>query len=600
MVKNSFLKLLINFIFIAAFILLFLKEDAMPGIFGILTLNDNRSLLSVIHSMQTYLTHRNTFTSDEIFHNKNIYAGRCHIGIINILPQPAVVDDIFIWLDGEFYNQDEFPIHGNEIGNDALLLAKNYQADPSLGFMKRVDGVFSAVIYDRPRNKIALCTDRYGFQHLYWIKTKEYVAWASEYKAFIALPGFSPTIDRESLQSFVDFGYIRGNRTWLNDVSLVPPAKIISFDIKNGAMTSSRFWNWGNIQATETKIDFQEIAEEWGRLFKRAVDIRSRPYEKTGIALSGGLDSRAILAAMPEKGQTINAFTYGEKGCDDMRIASKSARIKGACHSFYEIDTPLWLQANLSAVWCTDGEACVLNTHGFEFVEAISKTMSIALNGMGGDPIHGGTLLAIKNDHAFPLQDRYEDEDRRWIRPGFRLVESFYHVRSPFYDNSLIELTMSIHENVRKDSFLYKKILLHNFPDYFRSIPWQKTGVPISYPSFVTKMCSLRTRAKSTMARMAYRHGIPMKDPSHTVNKRGRTVNAPGRAFLSNLFSSNTALYPEFIDKKLVLSTWQQHLRGKDALELINRYATIEIWLQQFFLKTLRPQPDRFPFVQFP
>lgn len=162
--------------------------------------------------MQTYLTHRNTFTSDVIFHDGKVYAGRCHIGIINTLPQPATIDDIFIWLDGEFYNQGDFPIEGNERDNDALLLAKNYQADPSLGFIQFVDGFFSAVIYDRPRKKIVLCTDRYGFQHLYWIKAKGCVAWASEYKAFIVLPGFNPAIDRESLQSFINYGYIRGNR----------------------------------------------------------------------------------------------------------------------------------------------------------------------------------------------------------------------------------------------------------------------------------------------------------------------------------------------------------------------------------------------------
>ena len=570
----------------------------MPGIFGICSFHDDPSLLSVLQSMRTSLTHRNTFTSDVVFHDENVYAGRCHIGIINTPPQPSTIDDIFIWLDGEFYNQGDFPIKGNERDDDALLLVKNYQADPSLGFMTLVDGLFSAVIYDRPRKKIFLCADRYGFQHLYWVKSKNYFSWATEYKAFIELPGFIPAIDRDSLQSFIDYGYIRGNRTWFSDVSLLPPSTIISCDVNGGTITSSRYWSWGDLKTILSNIDFKEISEEWGCRFKRAVDVRSRPYEKTGIALSGGLDSRAILAAMPEKGQAINTYTYGEKGCYDMRIAPKAARIKGACHLTYEIDTPLWLQANCAAVWSTDGEVCLLDAHGHEFIDAVSKKISITLNGMGGDPIHGGTLLALKDDLSFSLRDRYEDEDRRWVRPGFRCVESFFHVRLPFYDNSLIELTMSIPEHLRKDSYFYKKILLHNFPVYFRAIPWQKTGVPISYPSCLTKICSLSKQAKSKMARIAYRYGIPIQDSMHTVNKRKRTVTEPGRTFLSNLFTSQSALYPEYIKKERLLKTWEHHLRGKDATPLINRYATIEIWLQQVFSKALRPEPDHFPFVK--
>jgi asparagine synthase (glutamine-hydrolysing) len=572
----------------------------MPGIFGILSFNDNPGLLSVIHSMHTSLTHRNTFISDAVFKDNQVYAGRCHIGVVNTAPQPANVDDIFVWLDGEFYNQGDFPIKGGDSENDALLLAKNYLADPTLGFLKIVDGFFSAVIYDRSRKKLLLCTDRYGLEHLYWTKAKDHIAWASEYKAFLDLPGFNTVIDREAMQSFIDVGYIRGNRTWMSEVSLVPPATIIAFDIKSGAMTSSRYWSWGDIQATDTKFDFREIAEEWGRRFKRAVDVRSRPYEKTGIALSGGLDSRAILAAMPGKGQTINSFTFGENGCDDMRIAARVARLKGTRHALYEIDTPLWLQANVAAVWCTDGEICLLDGNGYEFAEAVSKQMSIDLNGMGGDSIQGSTLLEIRNKGGSSLQELFENQDRRLIRPGFRFVESFCRVRMPFYDNSLVEFILSFPEKLRADSYLYNQLLLFNYPDYFRTIPWQYTGVPISYPSFVANAYSLGRRAKSKIARLANRYGIALRDPMITVSQRRRTITEPGRTFFSNLFSDKCSLYPEYINKERVAATWERHLAGKDATQLINRYATIEIWLRQVFFKTLRPNRENFPFVDTP
>ena len=75
-------------------------------------------------------------------------------------------------------------------------------ADPSLTFPESIDGVYSAVIYDRPRKKIFLITDRHGLQHLYWTKTKDHFAWATEYK-HLALPGFKPSVDSNALNGFL-------------------------------------------------------------------------------------------------------------------------------------------------------------------------------------------------------------------------------------------------------------------------------------------------------------------------------------------------------------------------------------------------------------
>ena len=52
------------------------------------------------------------------------------------------------------------------------------------------------------------------------------------------------------------------------------------------------------------------------------------------------------------------------------------------------------------------------------------------------------------------------------------------------------------------------------------------------------------------------------------------------------------------MDREKVLKTWDFHRAGKDSIDMINRYATIEIWLQQVFLSSFRPQQDGFPIVK--
>ena len=570
----------------------------MPGIFGMAIFNNKVSgaaASGALHAMQGLLRLRSEHVSDDLFMDGTVGAGRCHTGILTTQAQPACSGEIFVWLDGETYNLRD---QGNETESDARLLLKKYQADKTLAFLASIDGVFSAVIYDRENQTIHLCTDRHGLQHLYWIQTKDFLAWSSEYKAFLGLPGFTPHIDTHALQSFLDYGYFIDKQTWFKEVFLIEPATIISCDVPSGAISSKRYWDWNRIQPLRAVGDIDEAAEEWGRRFIAAVKRRSKPGEKTGITLSGGLDSRAILAAMPLSDRKIPAFTYGNSGCDDIRIATRVAAIKGADHSTYELTSDAWLYANVAAVWATDGEVCYLDTNGNEYLETFSKKMNICLNGIGGDAIHGGSYLSMKNQHGANPLDPYGDRGRRFIRPGFRIDESFYHVRMPFYDNTLVEFTMSLPGEMRKNARFYKKALLRTFPEYFRSIPWQKTGVPISYPEVLANLVYIGTRAKSAVARSMGILGISLFDGRICVSQRARSRSEGGRAFLSALLFNKNALYGEYIPRERVFAAWQRHARGtSDETKSINRWATLEIWLQQVFSRSLRPEPHNFPFV---
>lgn len=569
----------------------------MPGIFGLISLTKKPPSTSVLSGMLEYLHHRNTFLTDTFYHDDKICAGRCHTGIIAIQPQPAKLNDSFVWLDGEFYNQGDFHVTLSPESGDASLLVQNYAADPTLNFLKSIDGIYSAVVYDRHEKKVFLISDRYGLQHLYWVKTKEHFAWATENKAFLAIPDFKASIDRTALYGFLEYGYFIKDQTWFENVSLVPPATILSIDLAEGKTTTSIYWSWSNIKKLQGAIDEIEIEKEWGRLFGIAVERRSTPNGKTGVTLSGGLDSRAILAAMPSYEQKINAITFGKKGCDDIRIAARAAKVKGAIHSVYELDDSSWLNSNLSAVWCTDGEMCFLDTNANEFLGQFSKKISICLNGIAGDAIHGGSYLGMKGQHFPDMQDPYGYRGRRYIRPGFRLDESFLHVRMPFYDNALIELSMSLPDYLRAKSYIYKKILLYTYPEYFRKIPWQKSGVPISYPEYAQKLISLGKRSSSRILRKAKSLRLPVIDSRNFTSQREKTVLEPGRSFLAKLFTNKNACYPDYLDREKVLKTWELHSTGKDAVDLINRYATIEIWLQEVFLKTFRPRRNEFPIV---
>jgi asparagine synthase (glutamine-hydrolysing) len=557
----------------------------MPGIFGFVSIKDNIANDEVI--LEKMLEYHRTLPifQNFIHQTDNCYGGYSQPDLVYKSTQYfSSKDSVSVWFDGELFNQDELPL--NEIykkGFDATFILENYLSDNKMGFLRLVDGIFAAVIYDHNSQTILCVNDRYGLQHIHWIKNEEYFAWASEYKSFSILPGFKCHIDTSSLNDFISYGYILENRTWLCDANLLPPATILSFDLQSKKMKHQQYWSWNDIRLISHRVNEKECVEEWGRLFQKALERRIYPAKRIGITLSGGLDSRAILAAMPQTNDIVHTFTFGLKKCDDIQIANRVASLKGTEQHNCFLDISKWLTGNIAAVWAGDGEIALLDTNGNEYLSFMASHIDVCLNGFGGDALHGGSFLAMTDQHFNTVDDPYGFRGRRYIRQGFRYDQSYYHVRCPFYDNKLLEFQLSLPLEFRKKSHIYNKTLLHNYPSFFKTIPWQKAGVPISYPAIFGEILSFGKKTSSRILRAVEHFGLPLKDNRNYVNHLQRTLIEPGKTFLDELFKNPNALYPEFLKKSDVISFWENHLHGKYNVALVNRYATFEVWLQMLF-----------------
>ena len=164
-------------------------------------------------------------------------------------PKPPIfaLDGIFVWLDGEFYNQEKI-VTGNEdlkTKSDAEILGRLYLKNRRFNFLELIDGQFSAVIYDSIQKKVHLLSDRLGLRFLFWTMHNGSIAWSSEVKAFLALPGFEPVIDRQAIKEFFAADYLLELRTWFEGVSLIPAASVTSWDIPAKSMSTFRYWWWG-------------------------------------------------------------------------------------------------------------------------------------------------------------------------------------------------------------------------------------------------------------------------------------------------------------------------------------------------------------------
>jgi asparagine synthase (glutamine-hydrolysing) len=304
--------------------------------------------------------------------------------------QPYIAADLAVWFDGEIYDFGEFKTDINLHESTTAIVAALYRRH-GLRWLKRIDGNFAATIYDRARMQLHLLNDRYGLRRLY-IRKGVNLVWASTLRSFLSAPGFTPRLDPMAVDEFFDLGYITEDRTWFKEVALLPSGSILTWNIRANAGKDIRYWWWDEIKLLGGRLNESEVADELGNLLVRAVERRVRPGERIGLELSGGLDSRAILAAMPNHGEVFRTFTFGVEGCADRVIAARAAAVRGAAIHQFSLDETNWLLPRFRGVWFTDGQSSLMHMHGIEATEVESALADIVLNGFLGDGVLRGEL----------------------------------------------------------------------------------------------------------------------------------------------------------------------------------------------------------------
>jgi len=565
----------------------------MPGLFGYIDQNDSSRDGRILEKMRDLLICRREYRSENFFHKESVHAGYCAPCFERVDEHAAEESGIVCWFDGEIYNTRELSggkssAKGGQSVKELIIDA--YKKDTLKDFLRRTDGYFSAVIYDSGKRRLKLFIDRFGFRHLFYTRYDKKFLWASECKAFLAAPDFKIDVNRRSVDEFMKFGILCEDRTWLNGVCLLNPATVLTYDMEMGSVQTERYRSPEEIHPITAKIDIKEYYEEWGRLFKLSVAERTDEEERTGLTLSGGLDSRAIIAAMPLSGSKINAVTLGDGRCDDVRFAAAAAKLKGASHHFFPLKADGWFERACLGIWATDGALNLSSQLGIEHLHAISNLLGVSLNGIGGGRMQGGRVVGTSAHYEF---DGIENGvpglqmiRRRMLRPGFRLDESFFKVRMPFFGNDLYNFVMALPPDVKNNGFFYNNALLHNFAEYYKKIPWQQAGVPISLPPFLFKVGSLYKRGISRLKRKLWKMGLPVYDRKLYFKLSEVFRNDTNYGLMEKILSDKEAFYTQYIPEGRVAAN--PTLGGAD-IERICRILTFEIWMRQINNPEFRP-----------
>lgn len=368
---------------------------------------------SVLRAMTDSLRHRGP--DDAGYHwdpAVGLAMGHRRLSIVDLAPtghQPMKSRSgrFVIVFNGEIYNhaalRSELAQSGAEFRgrSDTEVMLEGIEQWGLARALAKFVGMFAFALWDSEQRELTLARDRFGKKPLYVLVTGGGVAWASELRAFRALPSFDGSISRPALAAYLSFGYVPGATSIHVGVGRIEPGCIATFRSEGNSRLSRRdvrYWSARDIRESGRAHPLQgtdaDVVSSLEALLRDAVALRMIADVPLGAFLSGGIDSSLTVALMQvQTGQPVKTFTigFGEAEYDESAHAAAVARHLGTEHTSVVL-SPDEARSRVPRLAISFdepfGDASQLPT--LLVSEIARRDVTVVLSGDGGDEVFCG------------------------------------------------------------------------------------------------------------------------------------------------------------------------------------------------------------------
>lgn len=387
----------------------------MCGIHGIFQLDGQAVTPHVLTAMGNVTTHRGP--DDEGMH----IDGACGIAMrrLSIIDlagghQPLSNLDGTIWLvcNGEIYNyrelREELQAKGHQFktGSDSEVLIHLY-AQEGDEFVHRLNGMFDFALWDARRRRLLIGRDRLGVKPLYVLQDGCRLAFATEAKALLTLPGVQAELDHSVVAGYLHLGYVAAPGCIFKGIRKLPPATLLS--IEDGAVREWRYWRLSG------KIDTQYSERQWidrvRAQLEASVHMQMVSDVPIGAFLSGGVDSSAVVGFMAKHAaQPIRTYAIGFTGGEaealynELPYAKQVAALFGTQHREIVVK-PDVVDLLPKLLWHMDepiADTAFITTYLVS--QFARQDVKVILSGVGGDELFGGYRRYLGEHYAARYQ----------------------------------------------------------------------------------------------------------------------------------------------------------------------------------------------------
>jgi asparagine synthase (glutamine-hydrolysing) len=344
--------------------------------------------------------------------------------------------------------------------------------------IRELNGLFSGVLIDRLRRRAMLFNDRYGLERVYVHEAEHGTYFASEAKALLRVLSQTRSFDYHGVAQHLAFGCAFDGTTLFRGIRILDGGSLWMFE--PGRCRKTRYFTPAQWER-QSPLSTEDFQCEFQFRFKRALPRYLRGERRIGLSLTGGLDSRMIVACLPAVTPPPICYTFGalEGETLDARIAGRVAAECGLEHRLVRIGRDFLADFDKyieRTVYVTDGCAGALAAHEIYLNAQAKQAAHIRLTGNFGSEVLRGMstfkglgmsreLVASEfRAHVDAAAERGPGQERSPVTfAAFREVptklfgimasaKSEVTFRTPYLDNDLVSLAYRAPASVLRSS----------------------------------------------------------------------------------------------------------------------------------------------------
>ncbi|MCO5064445.1 MAG: asparagine synthase (glutamine-hydrolyzing) [Rhizobiaceae bacterium] len=387
-----------------------------------------------------------------------IAIGQNRLSIIDLSSrghQPMLNRDsgLAIVFNGEIYNyrelREELRGLGHMFASDSdteVLLAAWAQWGKDC--LSRLDGMFALVVHDRREDTLTCVRDAFGIKPFFYAQDDDAFVFASELTALLALRAEPRRPDLQRAYDYlVNADYDSQDRTFIDGVRHLLPGTLLVIDQRANRRAEPETW-WRAPTAESFDLSFDAAVEAVRERFLHSVRLHLRSDVPLGAALSGGIDSSAVVCAMRhlEPDVPIHTFSYiaerddlsEERWVDMVNEATGASGHKvraGAADLARDIDAVIAAQGE------PFGSTSIYAQYRV-FQLAKENGITVTLDGQGADEILAGYLgypgqrmLSLFEHGEYCAMHRFAREWAGW--PGRSYLQAWMYLGQASFPDDL-------------------------------------------------------------------------------------------------------------------------------------------------------------------
>jgi asparagine synthase (glutamine-hydrolysing) len=445
----------------------------MPGIVGLITKMPRPRAEAELARMVEAIRHESFYqTGTWVEESLGVYVGWTGLpgSFCGAMPLRNERGDVCLVFSGEEYSGPQASgqpgsVDARMASAEAGYLVRRCEEDPN--FVQTLNGMFHGLLADCRRGVVTLFNDRYGMHRLCYHESSDSFYFAAEAKAVLAVRPELRTSDPRALGEFVACSCVLENRTIFKDIHVLPAASAWTF--QNARLERKNTYFEPRQWEEQTPLAAESYYQELRSVLLTHLPRYFAGPQPLGIAMTGGLDTRVILACHPPAPGSLPSYTFGGpfRESQDVRIGRQIASICQQPHQVIEVSHEFlkgFPDYARRSIYLTEGTvdinrasdlyvsekareiapAKIVGTYGSEIVRhAVMFKPAEPLPGVFCPEFlpqvraAGATYAALRQQHPVTFAAFRQSP---WYHHGVLALEkSQLSVRSPFMDNDFVQ-----------------------------------------------------------------------------------------------------------------------------------------------------------------